>query len=132
MKVTTLAAVASLVFVGTTGCASNQRAADSGMWGATPAPTVTVRNDNWLDVVVYLVRGATRFRIGTVRGSSTETFRLTPHESLGGGTPVRIKADPIGSNRGYVTDPVVLGPGQRLELNVASTISVSTFSIWDR
>jgi hypothetical protein len=130
MRLATLAALTSLVAVGTVGCASKQRSGFD-TWGARSAPSVTVRNDNFLDVVVYLVRGAARFRIGTVRGSSTETFRLASDGS-GGMTPMRIMADPIGSNRGYVTDPIVLAPGQRLELNVASTISVSTFSIWDR
>ena len=130
MRIATLAALSSLVAVGAVGCASKQRSG-TGAWGGQSAPTVTVRNDNWLDVAVYMVRGATRFRIGTVRGGGTETFRLMPAGS-GGLTPLRIMADPIGSNEGYATEPVVLAPGQRLELNLASRLSVSTFSIWDR
>jgi len=118
------------VFVATaTGCAS-KRSAKVG-WSKADVPTVTVRNDNWLDVAVYLVRGASRFRIGTVRSASTETFRLPDGEGSGG-TPLRIMADPIGASQRYVTDPVTLGPGQRLELNVASQINVSSFAVWDR
>jgi outer membrane lipoprotein SlyB len=130
MKLMTLAALSSLVAVGAAGCAPKQRFGPQ-TWSASSAPTVTVRNDNWLDVAVYVVRGASRFRIGTVRGSSTETFRLTLDRS-GTASPMRILADPIGSTQGYVTEPITLGPGQRLELNVASSIRVSTFSIWSR
>jgi len=96
--------------------------------GGTVARSVTVRNDNWLDVVIYAVRGSARFRVGTVGGSSTQTFRL-PAQAISGGSEVQILADPIGATRGYVTDPVVLGPGQRLELQVGSPISISTFAI---
>lgn len=130
MKFATVAALASLVAVTAAGCAPKQRFGPD-TWGASSAPTVTVRNDNWLDVVVYLVRGATRVRLGTVTGTSTQTFRLKEGATVGV-SPLRIAADPIGSNRGYVSEPIVLAPGQRLELNVASRISGSTFSIWDR
>jgi hypothetical protein len=87
-----------------------------------------VRNDNWLDVVLYAVRGTARFRIGTVGGSSTKTFRLTS-QALSGGNELRILADPIGAPAGYVTDGVVLAPGQRLELQIGSPLSISTFAI---
>ena len=93
------------------------------------SPIVTVRNDNLLDVAVYLVRGATRFRLGTVRSTSSETFRLT-HDGLV--SPVRIMANPIGENRRYVTDAVVLSPGQRLEVTVGSPIWISSFAIRNR
>lgn len=126
-----LAALGCVVVLTASGCAS-RRESQPVSWGDAPTvPTVTVRNDNWLDVAVYVVRGATRFRIGTVRSTSMETFRL-PSGSSGGSSPLQIMADPIGSAAGYVTDPIVLGPGQRLELKVASPISVSTFSIWNR
>jgi hypothetical protein len=99
--------------------------------GEKSVPTVTVRNDNWLDVVIYAVRGTARFRIGTVGGSSSQTFRLTS-DAMTGSSPLQILADPIGSSRGYMTDPVVLAPGQRLEVQLGSPISISTFAIWNR
>ena len=129
MSLVKFAGLVAVVIATTTGCAS-KRSGHHG-WSNTDAPSVTVRNDNWLDVAVYLVRGASRFRIGTVRSTSTETFRL-PAGSHSGGTPLRIMADPIGASQGYLTDPVVLGPGQRLELMVASQINVSSFAVWDR
>lgn len=100
------------------------------MAGGEPAPVITVRNDNWLDVAVYLVRGTSRLRIGTVSSTTSRTFRI-PLEGIGT-TPLQVLADPIGENRQYVTDPVVLSPGQRLEVKVGSPLSFSSFAIWNR
>ena len=36
--------------------------------------------------------------------------------------PWQVMADPNGSNRAYLTEPVVLAPGQRLAVNVESRI----------
>ena len=129
MSLVKRAGLVAVVIATAMGCAS-KRSGHNG-WSNADAPSVTVRNDNWLDVAVYLVRGASRFRIGTVRSTSTETFRL-PAGAHSGGTPLRIMADPIGASQGYLTDPVVLGPGQRLELMVASQINVSSFAVWNR
>jgi hypothetical protein len=112
-------------------CASN-RGRSAGELGAIEvATTLTVRNDNWLDVAVYLVRGASRFRIGTVTGTGSQIFRLPP-DATSAGNPIRVMADPIGATRGYVTEPIVLSPGQRLEVRVGSPISVSSFAVWNR
>jgi hypothetical protein len=123
-----LAVVGALI---SAACVRNGAPLESGLGDNRGVPTVTVRNDNWLDVAVYVVRGTSRFRIGTVGSSSSRTFRLRS-EAVAAGNPLQILADPIGDSRGYVTDPVVLGPGQRLELTVANPISISSFSVWSR
>lgn len=129
MTIPTLPVLASVALLATAGCLSARRS-EPWSWAETRTPqTVTVRNDNWLDVAVYLVHGSTRFRIGTVGGTSKETFRLKA--GAGGGNPWQIMADPIGSNHRYLTEPVVLAPGQRLEVTVGSRISMSTYAIWN-
>jgi hypothetical protein len=109
-------------------CATNRVSEQQLMADRNAAPKMTVRNDNWLDVVIYAVHGTSRVRVGTVAGSSTQTFRLTS-ETANGATPLQILADPIGSASKYITEPVTLSRGQRLELQVGSTISISTFAI---
>lgn len=129
MRLFHAASVAALGMLTASACASN-RDPRGVTWVATPsAPTVTVRNDNWLDVALYVLRGGARVRLGTVRSTATESFRLPPEAS---DLPVQVIADPIGSTAIYQTDPVVLGPGQRLELRVADAISTSTFSVRNR
>ena len=67
---------------------------------------------------------------GTARALTSRTFRI-PLERIGT-MPLQVLADPIGENRQYVTDPVVLSPGQRLEIKVGSPLSFSSFAVWNR
>ena len=128
MSIVALTALASIAMLTTAGCAT--RKSEPFSWAESRNQTITVHNDHWLDVAVYLVRGTARFRIGTVRGLSEETLHL----KAGGaeGIPWQILTDPIGSNHTYLTEPVVLAPGQRLQVNVGSRVSQSTYAIWNR
>lgn len=114
----------------TAACARGRQLQGGGLAG-NGAPTMKVQNDNWLDVVIYIVRGAARFRVGTVGGNSSQTFSLSAAHDLGS-SPLRIMADPIGSNNRYLTEPILLGPGQLLEVKVGSPISISSFAVWNR
>jgi hypothetical protein len=129
MRHGTLGRVALLGALLSSACATH-RPSNPLVSARSVAPKVVVRNDNWLDVVIYAVHGSSRFRVGTVGGSSTTTFRLTG-EAANGATPLQILADPIGSRSTYVTDPVTLSPGQRLELQLGSPISISTYAIFN-
>jgi hypothetical protein len=127
----TLGRLAVLGALLSSACATNRVSEQQRMADRNAAAKMTVRNDNWLDVVIYAVHGTSRIRVGTVAGSSTQTFRLTS-ETVNGTTPLQILADPIGSSSTYITEPVTLSRGQRLELQVGSTISISTFAIFNR
>jgi hypothetical protein len=129
MRHRTFGRVALLGALLSSACAT-RRPSDQLLSAQAVAPKVIVRNDNWLDVVIYAVHGSSRVRVGTVGGSSTTTFRLT-REVANGATPLQILADPIGSRSTYVTDPVTLNPGQRLELQLGSPISISTYAIFN-
>jgi len=92
--------------------------------------TLTVHNDFWLDVVIYVARSGARFRIGTVPGLGTETFRLS--SALVPTQTVQLLADPIGQSEGYLTDMINASPGQRIELRLGSTLNMSSFAVWSR
>lgn len=100
--------------------------------GASPLqPTlVTVRNDNWLDAVVYAVRGASRVRLGTVSGLSTTTLKA-PTSYAPDGT-FQLLVDPIGSTTVFMTDGFVVSPGQRVELSIAPSLRMSSVAVWSR
>src|SRR4051812_17346683 len=71
-------------------------------------PTVTdvpvwVQNHNWMDVVIYAVRGGTRSRLGQVTSMSEVTFTVKA-SFLGAGNDLRLLVDPIGSNDSFITD----------------------------
>ena len=91
---------------------------------------VSVRNDNWLDAVVYAVRGASRVRLGTVAGLSTATLKA-PSSYAPDGT-FQLLVDPIGSNTVFMTDGFVVSPGQRVELSIAPSLRMSSVAVWSR
>jgi hypothetical protein len=114
------------------GCAPS---AMGGAPGDTPqresAPsTVTVDNRNWLDVTVYVMQGTSRIRLGMVTGMNSATFRL-PRTLAAHPGQVRLLADPVGSNRAYLSDAVQIRPGQRVGLEVGSNLNVSFISVWN-
>lgn len=92
----------------------------------TPA-TVTVQNNNWLDLVVYVVSGSQRQRLGMVTALGTQTFRI-PRGALGDGQ-VRLYADPIGSSQGFLSESVTVQPGQRLALDVGQNLNISFLAV---
>ena len=84
---------------------------------------VYVSNENWLDMHVYLVDGTSQFSLGTVTSQNTEAFDL-PRWTMDRSN-IRFLADPIGSGRGYVSDAIVVYPGQDLQFTVANNLRLS-------
>lgn len=79
--------------------------------------TVRVENRSWSEVVIYAVRSSQRIRLGNVPGVSTRVFTI-PTSLVGGGTPIRLLADPIGSDRAPVSHEFTVQPGEQVEMYV--------------
>jgi hypothetical protein len=79
--------------------------------------TVRVRNQGFLDVNVYAIRGGQRVRLGTVTGNSTQVLRI-PGFLMNGITPLRFLADPIGTQRQPTSDELVVTPGDEVQLYI--------------
>ncbi len=109
------------------GCSRAMESADP---ADSAPPYLTVVNDQWLDVAIYGVRGTSRFRLGTAPALGQVKLRL-PAGLMPDGT-VQLLADPIGSSTTYLSDPIVVGTGQHVELRLASQISMSSFAVWNR
>jgi hypothetical protein len=77
--------------------------------------TLKVRNQGFLDVNVYAVRGSQRVRLGTVTGNSVQVLRI-PAFLLNGITPLRFVADPIGNQRTPTSDEIVVSPGDEVQI----------------
>lgn len=92
--------------------------------------TVSVTNNNWANVNVYLLRGGTRYRLGMVTSMSTSVFRVPGTAVLSQGD-VRLMVDPIGSSQGYVTPSLVVSPGDNVEFTIQNHLPVSSVSVWD-
>lgn len=66
---------------------------------------VTVENQNWSDMVVYVTQGGMRMRLGMVTSMRSATFRL-PAMFLGHSGDIRLVADPIGSSEYFVSEVI--------------------------
>lgn len=77
--------------------------------------TLRVRNQGFLDVNIYAIRGGQRVRLGTVTGNTTQVLRIPPF-LLNGITPLRFQADPIGNQRTPTSEEIVVAPGDEVQL----------------
>ncbi|MGH7563970.1 MAG: hypothetical protein ACREK5_06070 [Gemmatimonadota bacterium] len=95
---------------------------------ATGPVSVQVTNHNYLDVNIYTVAGSTTDRLGTVTTNSEVTFELPRYLPLSGG--VRFLVDPIGSSDAYLSDDVLVSPGDVIQLVVQSRLGLSSAVVY--
>jgi hypothetical protein len=122
------AATVAMVGVLAGACASGTGGAaeTNGVRGAVTV--VEVSNHNWSDVNVYAVHLGTRMRLGTVVSMTTRKFTLPARALVADGT-LRLMASPIGSTRTYVTDPILVGQGDRVEWNLENRLALSSYMV---
>ncbi len=89
---------------------------------------LVLHNRNYLDVNVFVQHDGQSSRVGMVTGSSTTSLAV-PSWMVGKGGLVQLVAEPIGDNSRYVTDNLLVQPGQMVELNVESAIARSNYSV---
>lgn len=107
-----MAAVALLLALGA--CAAPQEGRKQ---EETPKTTVQVENRNWLDMTIYVLRGAQRHRLGIVRAASTKVLKI-PDYLVVGPTTLQFLADPIGSATTPISQRITVTPGDQVELYI--------------
>ena len=80
-----------------------------------PDVTVRVTNEDWLDVTVYVVYKAERFRLGRVTTGKTEVF-VVPKAFVVGATDLQFLGVPLASRDNRFTEPIVVSPGDEVTL----------------
>jgi len=113
------------------GCASGTASQEGYVFGAPAASERTalvVENNNWQDMTVYLLRDGMRHRLGSVPTLGRQRFRLTPAMISGAGT-LRIVADPLGSNRAWVSEPFYVQMGDVVQFKLENNIALSSYMI---
>src|SRR5256885_13878472 len=71
---------------------------------------VTVDNQNFLDMDIFIIRGGQRIRLGMVPGLSAHMLMVRP-ELIGYGTEVQFEVHPIGGRADPMTDTNPVEPG---------------------
>lgn len=104
-------------------------AAESQDSGTQADVTLQVTNHNYLDVVVYVIHDGQRTRIGTVTGSSTQSFTLPVH-LIGQAHEIRLYGDAIGSEDYAVTELLLVQPGQYIEWTLETDLRRSSVGVY--
>jgi hypothetical protein len=96
--------------------------------GGNEAIRIEVRNDNFLDVTVYVLPDGVSHRIGDVTGSSSATLDV-PARLIFAATSMRLLVNPIGSREAYLSEEILVSHGDLIRLHVASQIQMSSWSV---
>src|SRR5436190_23347033 len=78
---------------------------------------VTVDNQNFLDMNVFLVRGGQRIRLGTVPGLTQRILMVRP-ELIGYDTGLQFELHPIGGRAKPVSETISVRPGDVIHLTI--------------
>jgi len=78
---------------------------------------VTVENQNFLDMDVFLIRGGQRVRLGMVPGLSSRMLMVRP-ELIGYGTEVQFELHPIGGRGNPLSETISVRPGDVIHLTI--------------
>ena len=106
--------VASLVAL-VAGCASGSRSQK--LPGLTPSTQIRVENQAFLDMVIYLIIGSQRIRLGQASGNSTTVLDI-PSQYVFGPTSMQFVADPVGSSRMPISESITVSPGDVVTLRI--------------
>jgi hypothetical protein len=77
------------------------------------------------DVVIYLLRGGQRERLGMVTGLGSAAFTF-PYRRLGSSGSSRLLAYPIAGSAAYASDPLYIQPGQSVKWTLEAELSRSS------
>ncbi len=91
--------------------------------------TVRVVNDNWHDITVYAFRAGYRRRLGTVTSFTSRVFTLPP-TFLIPSDELRLIADPIGRRGAFISEPLLVNPGDVVEWRLLNNIRLSNIFIY--
>jgi hypothetical protein len=108
------------------GCGSHHNTSEA-VSPNTPVE-LEVENHNWSDIVIYLVRGSQRQRLGMVTALGNTVFTF-PYRRLGNSGDARLAAHAIGGS-GYTSESVLVQPGQTIKWTLESDLSRSSLAVY--
>lgn len=90
---------------------------------------VEVQNLNWSTVHIYVLADGQRYSLGMVTSTGEETFTI-PRGAFAGSRDLVFLADPIGAVVAYMSDPVLVEPGDRVQWTIHNNLSQSSISVF--
>ncbi|MGH7526403.1 MAG: hypothetical protein ACREMX_06835 [Gemmatimonadales bacterium] len=121
--VTPLVALAAVV-----ACAGPRQNVESGSVPERDGFVLVLNNRYPLDLNVFVQHDGQADRVALVVGSTSSSMVL-PIWMLGQSKLIRVIAEPVGEDSRYTTDPMLVQPGQVVEVNVESHLSRSSYTV---
>lgn len=116
----------SLLFLAASACVRHPQGEEDEAEKRPPI-LVHVRNENFLDVNVYVVVSGVSRRLGTVSGNSAGDFSIEWGLTIG--QSITLNAIPIGGRGSATSGPLSIGLGQMIDFTVAPVLRQSTVSV---
>lgn len=89
------------------------------------AVTVEVTNQAWENIHVYAIAGASWTSLGVLSSQDEGSYEL-PEGLIGNRREIRLAADPIGSRQAFISDPILIEPGDRVRWTIQDNLALSS------
>lgn len=124
-------AVASVLVIGSAGCASVPRSSAGNVAVKPNEATLRVANNGYADVTVYAVQsGSTLYRLGNVAGGTARVLRI-PSLIAGASAGLRLAARPL-AGRLYALPTVQIAAGDLVNVTIEDNPSFSNVTLAPR
>jgi len=78
---------------------------------------VRVENQNLAEMTIYVYRGSQRMRLGRASANGVTNLDI-PSSMVSGVTELRFQAEPLGNQRGIISQPIPVSPGDLVDFIV--------------
>ena len=88
-----------------------------------------VQNNNWADVIIYVVHDGQRSRLNSVTATKNSSLVIPPN-MIGQVGNLQLIARRVGGNDRYVSQPISVRTGTTIVLTLESDLKRSSVAVW--
>ena len=94
-----------------------------------PSVILEVQNNNWADVIIYVVHDGQRSRLNSVTATKNSSLVIPPN-MIGQVGNLQLIARRVGGNDRYVSQPISVRTGTTIVLTLESDLKRSSVAVW--
>jgi hypothetical protein len=120
-------ALIAILLCAFTGCTHSGSEQDFGFGGPRDeSAVISVDNQYFGEMIIYILEGSARTRVGTVAALSTANLNV-PDQLIG--VNVQLQANPLSPGVGFTSQHLLIAPGSTVALRLASELPLSDVSV---
>jgi hypothetical protein len=121
--------IAALLLLTALGACRSKRSDTSVQPDPNAQVAVEVESHFQGDIIIYLVQGSQRQRLGTVTALSKAEFSF-PYRRLQTSSSLRLMAYPLAGAQAYLSEPLLVQPGQYVSWTLESDLGRSSLAVY--